>query len=28
MYEIVNSSHQLFTETFITKRKVCRCWQL
>ena len=25
MYEIVNSSHQSFAETFITKTKVCRC---
>ena len=28
MYQIVNSSHQSFTETVITKTKVCRCWQL
>jgi len=28
IYQIVNSSHQSFTETFITKTKVCCCWQL
>jgi len=26
IYQIVNSSHQSLTETFITKTKVCRCW--
>ena len=25
IYQIVNSSHQSFTETFITKTKVCCC---